>query len=93
MLFIALLSSKPAWSATQSLQRRIEWKVPEGSKTIAEYWLQTNTPRVISIFEADNIAPIMASTAPWTDLFEITVVPAVTAEEGLKLASQMMPKT
>jgi hypothetical protein len=93
MLFVALLNSKPASSATQSLSRRLEWKHPEGLKTIAEYWPQTNNPSVISIFEADNIAAIMAATMPWTDLFEITIVPAITAEEGLKLASQLMPKT
>ena len=75
------------------MQKRVEWKSPEGIKKVAEYWLQNNAPRVITIFEADNIAPIMASTAPWTEFFEITVVPAITAEEGLKLAPQMMPKT
>jgi len=93
MLFVALLNAKPNWSAAQSMQKRVEWKAPEGVKRVAEYWLQNNAPRVITIFEADNIAPIMAATAPWTDLFEITVVPAITAEEGLKIASQIMPKT
>jgi len=77
----------------ESMKRRTEWKEPQGLKPIAEYWLQTNSPRVIAIFEADNIAPIMEANGAWNDLFDINVVPAVTAEEGLKLASQMMPKT
>jgi hypothetical protein len=93
MLFVALLSSKPASSAAQSLPRRVEWKWPEGLRPIAEYWLQTSNPSVVSVFEVDNIGPIMAATLPWTDLFDITVVPAIAAEEGLKLASQLMPKT
>ena len=93
MLFVALLSYKPTTTPAQTLPRRIEWKPPEGIKPIAEYWLQTNTPHVILVYEADNIAPIMATSMPWADLLDITVVPAVTAEEGLKLASQMMPKT
>ena len=93
MLFVTLLSLKPTVTPAQALQRRTEWKQPEGMKTIAEYWLLTNTPSVISIDEADNIAPIMAATMPWTDIFDITVVPAVSAGEGLKLASQMMPRT
>ena len=92
MLFVALLNAKPNWSTAQSMQRRVEWKAPAGIKRVAEYWLQHNTPRVITIFEADNIASIMAATGPWTDLFEITVVPAITSEEGLKIASQTMPK-
>jgi len=71
----------------------MEWKPPQGIKPVAEYWLQNDNPRVIAVFEADNIAPIMAANMQWADLFDTTVVPAVTAEEGLKLAKQMMPKT
>jgi len=93
MLFVTLLSLKPTATPAEALQRRKEWKQPEGLKPIAEYFLQTNNPSVISIDEADNIAPIMAATMPWIDLFDITVVPAVSAKEGLKLLSQMMPKT
>ena len=93
MLFVSLLSLKPSATLAQALQQRTEWKQPQGMKSIAEYWLMTNTPSVISIDEADNIAPLMAATMPWMDIFDITVVPAVSAEEGLKLASQMMPKT
>ena len=93
MLFVGLYSIKPGYSLSKSLQQRIEWKPPEGTKMIAEYWLQNNAPHVIVIFETDNYASIMAANSPWMDLFDIVVVPATTAEEGLKLASQMMPKT
>ena len=93
MLFVALLNLKAATTPAQAISRRAQWKYPEGMKLIQEYWLETDAPRVISIAEADSIAPIMASTMPWRDLFDITVVPACTAEEGLKLASQMMPKS
>jgi hypothetical protein len=55
----------------------------------AEYWLQTADPAVVSIFETDSVAPIMATLAEWGDVFDITVVPAITAEEGLQLAQQM----
>ena len=93
MLFVTLLSRKPTATMAQVLQQRMAWTTPEGMKPIAEYWLQSNNPSVIAISEADNIAPIMAATMPWTDMFDITVIPAVSAEEGLKLVSQMMPKT
>ena len=93
MLFVSLFSLKPGASPAQSLPRRMEWKPPEGVKQVAEYWLQHNNPRIIAVFEADNIAPIMAVNMQWADLYDITVVPAVTGEEGLKLAKQMMPKT
>jgi hypothetical protein len=68
----------------------MEWQPPEGIRPVAEYWLQTNNPKVIFIAEADSIAPIMAMSAAWDDVFDVTVVPAITAEEGLKLASKMI---
>ncbi len=93
MLFVSLFTLKPTVKFADALEKRIKWEEPGGIKPIAEYWLMTGTPNVISIDEADDIASIMASTMPWSDLFDIDVIPAVTAEEGLKLASQMMSKT
>jgi len=94
MLFVTLWSLKPnAPPPAQRVQRRTEMKQPEGIKPIAEYWLQTNSPRVISISEANDVASIYTATLPWLDAFDITVVPALTAEEGLKIVSQIVPKT
>ena len=89
MLFVALLNSK-AGSPKENIARRAKWQYPEGIKPIAEYWLQTDNPIVVSIIEADSVAPIMAITTEWGDVFDITVTPAITAEEGLELAKQMM---
>jgi len=92
MLFVALYSPKPSTSPVQALPRRMEWKPPESMKPVAEYWLPNTTPHVIVVFEADNYATIMAANMPWADIFDFSVFPAVTAEQGLKLAKQMMPK-
>ena len=91
MLFIALLKAKPGASPKETLGRRAAWKYPEGVKQVAEYWPQTSNPSVIAVFEAQSIGPIMAVTVTWSDAFDITVVPAITAEDGLQLAQQMMP--
>lgn len=89
MLFAALL--RPTGGAPkENIARRAQWQYPEGVRVVAEYWLQTSNPLVITIFEADSIAPIMAISTEWGDVFDITVVPAVTAEEGLELVKQMM---
>ena len=93
MLFVTFLTLKPTAKLEEAMQRRAQWKEPEGIKPIAEYWPLTSTPNVISIDEADDIAALMAATGPWMDLFDISVVPAVTGEQGLKLASKVMPKT
>jgi len=93
MLFVTLLSPKPTYIPAQSSQRRMEWKYPQGIKPVAEYWLQTNTPHVIAIYEADDITPMMEINEAWGDIYDITVVPAISAEEGLNLlASQMTPR-
>ena len=92
MLFIALLKLK-AGTPEENIARRAQWQYPEGVTPVAEYWPQTTDPAVVSIFEADSTAPIMAIFATWADVFDITIVPAVTAEEGLQLAQQMpMPE-
>jgi hypothetical protein len=92
MLFVALYSKKPGTTLAQAMSKRIEWKLPEGMKRIAEYWLPNSTPHVIVIFEADNYATIMAANMPWADIFDFSVFPAITGDEGIKLAKQMMPK-
>jgi uncharacterized protein with GYD domain len=88
MLFVALLKATGG-TPKETTARRVQWQYPEGVRVVAEYWLQGN-PRVISIIEADSIAPIMAVAIEWGDVFDITVLPAITAEDGLQLAKQMM---
>ena len=88
MLFVALLKAKGGTIESRTAHRA-SWQYPEGVKPVAEYWLQTNHPDVISVFEADDIAQIMAISSEWGDEFEITVVPAITGEEGLALVQQM----
>ena len=90
MLFVGLYSIKTGYSNLESTKQRMEWKPPEGANIIAEYWLQNNAPHVIAIFETDSHASIMEANSPWLDMFDIVVVPAITAEEGLKLANQEM---
>jgi hypothetical protein len=92
MLFVALFTAKPGVTLAQTMKTRMGWKPPKGSKTVGEYWLQHGCPSVIAIFETDNVASIMEATGAWWDLYNITVVPALTGEEGIKLASQMMSK-
>jgi hypothetical protein len=89
MLFVALLNSKDG-TPKERIGRRAKWQYPEGVKLIAEYWLQAANPEVISIFETDSIAPIMGTLAEWGDAFDISVYPAITAEDGLELAKQRM---
>jgi hypothetical protein len=57
-------------------------------RILGEYWLQEAPARVVVISEAESAAPLMLINLQWSDLFDIEIMPAITAEEGLKLAGQ-----
>jgi hypothetical protein len=40
--------------------------------------------------DGDIAAPVLTAFAEWDDVFDITILPAFTGEEGLKLGQQMM---
>ena len=89
MLFVSILTAKAGLSPEQTqetLRRRLEWTPPEGMKILGEYWLQGAPGRVIAIIESESPAPIFLVDLQWGDAFDIEVVPAMTAEEGLRVA-------
>jgi hypothetical protein len=89
MLFVTLCKQR-AGTTKERVARRAQWQYPAGMNVVGEYWLQTTDPVVIVIAEADTVAPIMAAMADWDDVFEMTVVPAVSAAQGLELTKQML---
>ncbi len=88
MLFVSLGNVR-AGTDRERIARRVQWSYPPGMKLVAEYWLQTDNPKIITVVEADSCAPMMAAVSAWDDVFSWTVVPAVTAEQGLEIAKQM----
>ena len=90
MLFAVLLKSKPGATFREGGARRLRWSPPEGMNVVAEYWLETGSPRVIAIVEAESVAPFGRLRMEWVDLFEIDAYPAVTAEQGMEMLRQAM---
>jgi hypothetical protein len=89
MLFVALMKARPATQAAR-IARRLEWQTPAGTgEVVAEYWLQTEDPAVVAVFNADHMGQIWAGFTGWDEFFDISVYPAITAEEGLELLKQM----
>jgi hypothetical protein len=88
MLFVTIGKAK-AGTTKERVARRMQWSYPEGMHVIAEYWLQNCEAELVVAAEADSIAPIMAATSAWDDVFNFTVTPAVTAEQGLEIAKHM----
>ena len=90
MLFVTLLKTKAGSTFQEGGARRLQWSYPEGVNVLGEYWLETDSPRVISIMEANGMEPFGQLRMQWGDLFEIEVYPAVTAEQGMAMLRQAM---
>jgi hypothetical protein len=90
MLFVTLLSTRPGNTFQEGVARRLQWEYPEGANVVAEYWLETEAPRVIAVVEAESMEPFGQIRMDWGDMFEIEVFPVVTAEQGLEMARQAM---
>jgi hypothetical protein len=88
MEYVALLRFRegvPAADRDAALMRRAQWQYPEGIRPIAEYWPMSAEYQVVTVFSADNVAAIMELEFEWNDVFDISVTPAVSADEGLRI--------
>jgi hypothetical protein len=90
MLFITIARAKPGFTTDERIARRMEYLYPDGVTVLAEYWTPVDDPSVIVLTEADSVAPMFESLRAWDKYFDFTVVPAMTAEDGLHLAHQQM---
>jgi hypothetical protein len=89
MRYAIIMRGKPNLTFATGVPRRMNWSYPEGLQVEAEYWPATGDPAVFVVAQADDIGPLIAVTAAWDDLFDITITPCVTAEEGLALGAQL----
>jgi hypothetical protein len=91
MMFVALLKARPG-TQQERIARRMSWQAPEvGAEAVGEYWLETADPACVAVIKAEMISQLWAIFTGWDDLFEISIYPAVTAEEGLELLKKMAP--
>jgi len=92
MEFVALLKFRPSVPAAErdaALMRRAGWQYPDGLKVIAEYWPLSGEYQVVTVFSAETVAPIMEIEFEWDDVFDMTVTPAVSADEGLRIGPEV----
>jgi uncharacterized protein DUF3303 len=92
MDYVALLrfrASVPAAERDGALMRRAAWKYPEGIRVIAEYWPTAAAVQVVSIFSADSFDSLMELELEWSDVFDIDIHPAVSADDGLRIGPQV----
>jgi hypothetical protein len=90
VLFVALLTTIPGTTFQEGGARRLQWSYPEGINVLGEYWLETDSPRVVAIMEAQDMEPLGAIRMDWGEMFQIEVYPAVTAEQGMEMLRRAM---
>ena len=90
MLFVALLKNRAAGTFQEGVARRMQWDYPEEANVLAEYWLETEAPRVVAVMEAENMDVFGQIRMDWGDMFEIEVFPAVTGGQGMEMARRAL---
>jgi Protein of unknown function (DUF3303) len=88
MDYVMLLRWKQGLTREQrdgALMHRAGWKYPSGVELIAEYWPTAEDPAVVSIFRASDFSALMEIELTWGATFDITIFPAISAEDGLKI--------
>ena len=93
MDYVMLLRWKQGLTREQrdgALMNRAGWKYPAGAEVVAEYWPAAEDPAVVSIFRTDDYGVMMEIAFTWGELFDITILPAISAEEGLKIGPDVM---
>ena len=91
--YVALLRFRSSVSGAErdaALGRRAAWQYPAGLRVIAEYWPMASDVTVVSIFNTDDIAAVMEFQFEWSDVFDISVIPAVSANDGLRIGGDVM---
>lgn len=76
----------------EALLRRAGWTYPEGAVPSAEYWTAGNDPRQVAIVIVfDELTPegLLATVLAWNDLFDMSFLPSMTAEEGLEIGARL----
>ena len=92
MEYVAFLKFRESVSAADqdaALMRRASWKYPDGIRVISEYWPLSAEYQVVTAFEADSFPSIMEVVFEWNDVFDISVFPAVSADEGLRVGPEV----
>ena len=90
MLFVSFMKAKPNSGVMERTKRRLDWKYPEGIRVIGEYWLATRDPEVVLVSEAEDALTVIGAINQWDDMFDVTVIPAITADVGIARAREEM---
>ncbi len=83
----------PHEKALEALTKRAQYGLPEGVSTVFEYWpagASPDIPAVVGVYEMSDFAPMLETELVWGEYFQMKLLPAVSAEDGMKLGADVM---
>jgi hypothetical protein len=86
MQFVIIGKAKAASTTKHRVSRRAKWNWPADLRVIGECWIPNNDPTLIAILETEDVGAVVRAATDWEDVFDLTVLPAMTAERVLQLA-------
>ena len=92
MDYVALLRFRSATTAAErdaALVRRAGWQYPASVRLIAEYWPMAADVQVVSIVNTDDAGTMLEFVLEWSDVFDIDIHPALSAEDGLRVGADV----
>ena len=95
MKVIALFDMKEGATqakVAEAIARRTEYKFPEGTKLISEYWTPVGSPAVIAVIEATEPAALMMNSLAWLDVFDVHIYPVTEWQEGAQKLGKLLTK-
>ena len=93
MDYVGILRFRKSVSSSErdaALGRRAGWTYPKGVKVIAEYWPMAADVQVVTIFSTDDPGAVLELELEWSDVFDIDIHPALSADDGLKVGPDVM---
>ena len=97
MTIIGLFHWKPDLpheKVLECLGKRLQYTEPEGANMLFEYWPSGGQegPAVVAAYEMADFGPILEIELFWGEYFNITMLPAVSAEDGIKMGGDVIQR-
>ena len=77
----------------ECLAKRMQFQEPEGANMLFEYWpggVGDKTPAVVAGYDMTDLAPMMEVELIWGEYFDIMMLPAIKADDGIKMSADVM---
>jgi len=79
--------------AMEAMAKRAQYELPEGATTVFEYWAAgagPDIPAVVGVYEMADFGPMLETELVWGEYFQMKMLPAVSADDGIKMGADIM---